>query len=140
MKFQSRGFNEGVTGIDYNNYFELSLNKEAEVNEDIPFHVQLATSTEKQGARPAGIRATQKKIPSSNSKSATSSNPRTKRLIPSLNYSKSMGHIEEGRKICGKRSGDVHLELPCKHRRVSKDESDKLFSMVKANTQPCQTQ
>jgi len=80
-----------------------------------------------------------KKTPSFNSKAATSSNLRTKKLIPMVNYSKFVGHTEEGGKICKKRSGDVHLELPCKHRRVSKDESDKLFSMVEAVYQPRQT-
>ena len=134
-----KGFNEGVTGINHN-YSDLCLNKEAAINEDLPSHVQHATSVKKHATRPAGVRATRKKIHSSNSKSATNSKPRTKRFIPSVNYSKSVGHTEEGRKICGKRSGDVHLELPCKYRRVSKDESDKLFSIVEADTQPRQTQ
>ena len=110
------------------------------MNEDIPFPAQHATSAEKQATRIAGIRATRKKTPSSNPKAATSGNQRTKKLIPRGNYSKYVGHIEEGGKICRKRSGDVHLELPCKHRRFSKDESDKLFSMVEAINQPHQTQ
>ena len=128
-----KGINEGVTGFVHDNYFESRLNKEVEVNEDSPFHVQYAISAENQRARPTGTRATQKKIPPSNSKPATSSNLRTRRIIPSLNYSKSVGNTKKGRKICGKGSGDVHLELPSKHRRVSKDESDKLFSMVKVD-------
>ena len=133
-------FNEGVTGFGYDNYSESRLNKEVEFNGDIPFHIQHATSTEKRGTRQARARATRQKNPSSNSKPATSSKPRTRRTLPGRNYSKSVGSTEEGRKICGKRSGDVHLELPSKHRRVSKDESDKLFSMVEADAQPCQTQ
>ena len=139
LEIPIKGFNEGVTGINYT-YSDLSQIKETALNEDIPFPAQHATSTEKQATRPVGIRATRKKTPSSNSKAATSSNLRTKKLIPRVNYSKFAGHTKEGGKICRKRSGDVHLELPCKRRRVSKDESDKHFSMVEAVNQPRQTQ
>ena len=89
-----KGFNEGVTGINYN-YSDLSLNKETAINEDLPSHVQHATW-------PARVRATWKKIHSSNLKSATSSKLRTKRFILSVNYSKSVGHTEEGGKFVGR--------------------------------------
>ena len=104
-----KGVDEGVTRFVYDTYFESRQNKEAEFNGDIPFHIQHATSAENQGARQA------------------------------QNYSKSVANTEEGRKFWGKRSGDVRLKLPSKNRWVSKDESDKLFSMVEADAQPCQT-
>ena len=54
--------------------------------------------------------------------------------------SKLVGKLETGKKIYGKRSGDVHLELPSKHRWVSKDESDNLYSMVEVDDQSRQSQ
>ena len=44
-----------------------------------------------------------------------------------------VGSLEVGKKIYGKQSGDVHLELLTKHRRVSKDEDDSTYSMVEAD-------
>ena len=42
--------------------------------------------------------------------------------------------------IGGKRRAVFHLELPSKHRRVSKNEGVSFYSMVEADVQPRQSQ
>ena len=82
----------------------------------------------------------EKKILSSKPKPTPSNKPRNSRVPYGWDHSKSMGNSDEVRTLWRKRSRDVHPELPSKHRQVSKDESDKLFSMVEVDAQPRQTQ
>ena len=43
-----------------------------------------------------------------------------------------MDRLAVENKNCGKQKGESHLELPSKHQRVSKDEGESIYSMMKA--------
>ena len=126
--------------MGYEDNSELRQNISAAINREIHFQTQQAASAENQGSQQSGTRATRQKIFSSNSKTTNSNRPRNKGRSIVRDCSKSVGKLEAGKKICGKRRGDVHLKLPSKHKRVSKDDSDNLYSMVEADDQPHQSQ
>lgn len=78
-----------------------------------------------------------------NANSENSGNPiptGTQRTWKRLAHEKAKEIKAESKPICGKRDGVFRLELPSKRREVSKDDDSLSNSMVKAESQPHQSQ
>lgn len=122
--------------MKYGNNSELRQTPTATINEEIHFQTQQAVSVENQGAQQSGTRATQGKKIISATTNTSNRNSLRNRGRSILNVcSKAIGNFRLEKKIRGKRSGDVHLELSSKHRWVSKDKGDSFYSMVEVDNQ-----
>ena len=70
----------------------------------------------------------------------STTNLSVRRRIKKQNRVGVKGGSTNSKPVCGKRSGDDHLELPGKRKVVSKDDENFSYSMVEAMVQPHQSQ
>ena len=70
----------------------------------------------------------------------STTNPSVRGRIKKHNRTRVRGGSTNIKPVCGKRSGDDHLELPGKRKVVSKDDKNFSYSMVEAMVQPHQSQ